>query len=144
VICVIYLDTNIIIYAIENHPKYGKSCAKILSDIEGEKLDVSSSLLVLIETINVLQKLNKTLEKKLNIKDNIDAILSLPIVWLDINFPVIRRAAEYDYKISGVDYTHIATMEINSIKKIISADDELDKADIIKRIDPLKYAPGLD
>ncbi len=138
-ILVIYLDTNIIIYAIENHPKYGKSCAKILSDVENEKLDVSSSMLVLIETINVLQKINKTLEKKLNIKDNIDAILSLPIVWLDINFPIIRRASEYDYNVSGVDYTHIASMEINSIKKIISADDELDRVDIIKRVDPLKY-----
>ncbi|MFA4819767.1 MAG: type II toxin-antitoxin system VapC family toxin [Candidatus Aenigmatarchaeota archaeon] len=143
----IYLDTNIMIYSIENHPKYGKACAKILFDIENQKLQASSSMLVLIETINVIQKLNKILkgeEKQLNIRDNIDAILSLPITWLDINFPVIRRAAEYDYKISGVDYIHIATMEINSIKKIISADDELDKVDLIKRIDPLKYAPGLD
>ena len=138
-----YLDTNVIIYSIENHPKYGKACAKILSDIENENLHASSSMLVLIETINVIQKLNKILngegKKQLIIRDNIDAILSLPIKWLDINFPVIRRASEYDYKISGVDYIHIATMEINSIKKIISADDELDKVDSIKRIDPLDY-----
>ncbi len=138
-----YLDTNVIIYSIENHPKYGKACAKILSDIENEKLHASSSILVLIEVINVIQKLNKILrdggKKQLKIRDNIDAILSLPIMWLDINFPIIRRAAEYEYKVSGVDYIHIATMEMNSIKKIISADDELDKVDLIKRIDPLEY-----
>ena len=138
-----YIDTNTIIYSIENHPKYGKACAKILSEIENEKLQVSSSILVLIETIHVIQKLNKIInnegKKQLNIRDNIDAILSLPITWLDINFPVIRRASEYDYKISSVDYTHIATMEMNGIKEIISADDELDKVDIIKRIDPLDY-----
>ena len=140
-----YLDTNVIIYSIENHPKYGRACTKILSDIENETLQVSSSMLVLIETINVVQKLNKILKsegkKQLKIRDNIDAILSLPITWLDINFPVIRRASEYDYKISGVDYIHIASMEINGIKKIISADDELDKVDLVKRIDPLKYQP---
>jgi predicted nucleic acid-binding protein len=33
-----YLDTNVIVYAIENHPKYGERCRKILEDIEGEKL----------------------------------------------------------------------------------------------------------
>ncbi len=139
----IYIDTNVIIYAIENHPKYGKVCAKILTDIENEKLEACSSVLVLVETINVLVKINKILKeregKQLKIRDNVDALLSLPIVWMDINFPIIRRAAEYDYNVSGVDYTHIATMEINSIRKIISADDELDRVDAIKRIDPLKY-----
>ena len=34
----IYLDANVIIYAIENHPKYGKKCKQIMEDIESEKL----------------------------------------------------------------------------------------------------------
>lgn len=139
----IYLDTNIIIYAIENHEKYGRACTRILFDVQNEKIKVYSSMLTLIEAINVIAKLNKALKvegkKQLDIRDNIDAILSLPVVWLDINFPVIRRAAEYDYVVSGVDYVHIATMEINGIRKIISADKELDKIDLIKRIDPLRY-----
>jgi len=139
----IYLDTNVIIYAIENHPKYGKACAKILLDIQNEKLKAYSSVLVLAETINVLVKINKILDERdkkcLNTRENIDAILSLPIIWLDINFPIIRRAADYDYNVSGVDYIHIASMEINNIKKIISANEELDAIDIIERIDPIKY-----
>lgn len=133
-----YLDTNIIIYAIENHPKYGSDCRKILQDIESERLKVCSSMLVLIETINVLTKINKILKKEgkeeLDIKMNIDAILSLPITWFDINFLIIKKAAEYTYNISGVDYVHISTMELNSIKKIISLDEELDKVEFIKRI----------
>jgi hypothetical protein len=32
------LDTKVIDHAIENHPKYGDKCRKILEDIEGEKL----------------------------------------------------------------------------------------------------------
>ncbi len=139
----IYLDTNVIIYAIENHPKYGKRCKQILEDIESEKIKVNSSMLVLVECINVLTKLNKELKKQnkkvLDIRKNIDAILSLPITWLDLNFAIIKRASDYNYNISGVDYTHIATMELNFITKIISADEDFGKVELIKRVDPLEY-----
>jgi len=138
-----YLDTNVIVYAIENHPKYGGVCIKILEDINNEKIKVCSSIVVLVEIINVLKKINKILEKggktALNIRNNIDAILSLPIVWFDLNFLIIKKSAEYDYNISGADYAHIATMDLHSIATIISADMELDKVDIIKRLDPLDY-----
>ena len=139
----IYIDTNIIIYAIENHPKYGKACKKILVDIDSKKLKVGASMLILVEIINVLTKINKILKqenkKELDIRKNIDAILSLPIIWFDLNFLVVKKAAEYNYLISGVDYIHLASMEINSITEIISADEELDKIDFLKRIDPLEY-----
>ncbi len=139
----IYLDTNVIIYAIENHPKYGKKCRQILEDIETEKIKVQCSVLVLVETINVMTKINKLLKEKkekiLDIRNNIDAILSLPIVWQDINFAVIKRASDYTYNISGVDYIHMATIELNSIAKIISADEDFDKAEFVKRVDPLNY-----
>ena len=55
----IYLDTNVFIYAIEQHQKYGKFCQKILLDIESEKLKASASIIVLVEMINVLKKINK-------------------------------------------------------------------------------------
>ena len=72
-------------------------------------------------------------------RKNKDAVLSLPIVWLDLNFLTIKRATEYDYDISGVDYIHTSTMELNSITKIISADKDFDQVDFIQRIDPLEY-----
>lgn len=138
----IYLDTNIIIYAVENHHLYGNPCKKILLDIETGKLKAASSVFVLIEVISALNKINKILAKEnkaqLNIRDNIDAVLSYPIVWFDLNFSIIKRAAEYDYNISAADYVHIATMELNDIRKIISADAEFDKVEFIKRADPLK------
>jgi len=139
-----YLDTNVIIYALENHPKYGNPCKKILLDVESEKLKVCSSILVLVEFLNVLTKMNKILKnegkKQLELRTNIDAVLSLPIVWFDLNFMIVKRAAVYDFNVSGVDYIHIASMELNSIKEAISADDELDKIDFIKRVDPLNYS----
>jgi len=139
----IYIDTNIFIYAIENHPEYGEDCKRILLEVEKGKLKVCASILVLVEIINVLTKMNKIIEKRgrkpLDIRKNIDAILSLPIVWFDLTFLVIKRASEYTYSITGVDYVHIATMEINLVWEVISADKELDKIKFITRMDPKEY-----
>ena len=141
-----YLDTNVIIYAIESHPKYGEKCKDILKAVEDAKLEVCASTLVLVEVINVLCKLNWILEEaqkeKLNIRKNIDAILSLPIKWIELDFAIIRRASEYEFKVSGIDYVHVTSMELNLVNEIISADEELNKIDFIKRIDPLTFKVG--
>ncbi|MBI2148385.1 type II toxin-antitoxin system VapC family toxin [Candidatus Woesearchaeota archaeon] len=139
----IYLDTNIIIYAIENNYKYGKKCKEILEKIQYCKIEACCSILVLVEVINVLCKINKILGKenknKLNIQDNINAILSLPIIWYDLSFLIIKHSSNYNFKVSGVDYIHVATMEVNSVFEVISADEELDKIPFLKRIDPIKF-----
>jgi len=138
-----YLDTNVIIYAIESHPKYGEKCKDILKAIENAELEACASTLILVEVINVLCKLNRILEEKqrekLNIRKNIDAVLSLPIKWIELDFAVIRRASEYEFRVSGIDCVHVASMELSLITEVISADEELDKIDFIKRIDPLTF-----
>jgi predicted nucleic acid-binding protein len=138
-----YIDTNVFVYAIENHSKYGKSCAKILSDVQEKRIQGSSSVLVLVELINVLAKINKILkakqESQLVISDNIAAILSLPIIWIDLDIRIIETASTYDYHVNGVDYVHIASMNANSIGEILSADRELDKVKLVTRVDPLDY-----
>ncbi len=100
-----YLDTNIIVYAVENHPKYGERCKNILEDVESEKLRVSCSMLVLAELLSVFKKLNKVLSgqgrKELVIEDNVEAVLSLPISWIDLDFLIIERASTYTFT-SGV------------------------------------------
>ena len=135
----IYADTNIFVYAIENHPKYGSACKKILMGIMNKEIDAACSVIVLAELLNVLVKMRKLTGDKLDVKKSINAVLSLPITWFDLNFFVLETASGYKFKISGIDYVHIATMEIHSIKKNISADAELDKVDSIERIDQLDY-----
>ena len=139
----IYLDTNVIVYAIENHPRYGSSCKKILEDVEAGKLEASSSILVLVELVNVLKKLNDLLSvqgrRGLSIKDNVEAVMSLPIVWIDLDFLVVERASAYSFDVNGIDYVHLASMELNSISEILSADKDLDKVVTVKRVDPLTY-----
>lgn len=138
-----YIDTNVLIYAIENHPKYGKPCKAILEDVQKGRIKAEASLLVLIECINVLNKINKELrklkEKELNVNEIIMAIESIKINWLDINFLTIERASDYKHNVNPIDYLHISTMELNSITQIISADGGFDKIDWINRIDPLVY-----
>lgn len=107
------------------------------------KLKASAFVLVLVELINVLTKLNRILKKRgrrpLNIKENIQAVLSLPLVWIDLDILIIEKASEYTFEINGVDYIHVASMEVNSINEVLSADKDLDKVRTVRRIDPLEY-----
>lgn len=135
----IYVDTNIFVYAIENHPKYGAHCKRVLIDIMNKKTDAACSVLVLAELLNVLVKIRKIVKENLNVRGSIQAVLSLPIKWFDMDFFILENAADYNYKISGIDYIHIATMQINGIREVISADAELDKVDFIQRLNPLEY-----
>lgn len=138
-----YLDTDIIGYAIENHPRYGKAAAKILQDIDSGKLKAAASMLVPAELIGVLVRLNRILERKskppVDIQKCIDAVFSLPILWLELSLGVMERASTYTFPINGGDYIHVATMETASVHEIISADSDFDKVTFIKRIDPLDY-----
>lgn len=139
----IYIDTNVLVYAIENHPKFGKSCAKILKDIESKRIEAACSVLVLVELINVISKLNGILSREgkkiLNAQDNIQAVLSLPIVWIELDFLVIETASSYSFDLNGIDYIHIASMELNAVNEIISADEDFDRVRSLKRTDPLDY-----
>ena len=54
-------------------------------------------------------------EKKLVIADSIAAVLSLPIVWIDLDTFIIEKASTLDYDVNGVDNVHIASMEADSI-----------------------------
>lgn len=139
----IYIDTNVFVYAIENHPRFGRNCRRILEDIEGERLEASCSVLVLAELVNVLKKINDVISKQgkkvLNIERNIEAVMSLPVVWIDLDFLVIEKASTYKFDVNGIDYMHVASMELNSMNEILSADRELDKVNLIRRTDPLDY-----
>jgi len=59
-----YIDTNVFGYAIENHPVYGNKCRKILEDIFAGKLVAGASVLVLVELIGVLGKINQALQNQ--------------------------------------------------------------------------------
>jgi predicted nucleic acid-binding protein len=138
-----YIDTNIIGYAVENHPKYGAPCKKILMDIWENRMKASASIYVLAELVSVFRKINKQNQKigqkKIDAREHIEATWSLPIEWIELKIPIIKLAATYDYDIHGADYIHVSTMHMSNITEIISADTDFDNIPGIKRIDPLEY-----
>jgi len=132
-----YIDTNVWIYAMIAHPKYGEKCREILRKIEEERLEAAISTQVLGEIAGVLYS-------KYKMKDTtsqLNAVLSYPIDIYITYSDTIRVAAEYarDYEITPYDGIHIALLVEHSLRDIISADKELDKVDLIRRIDPIEF-----
>ena len=111
-----------------------KSLQNLMADLK-DKIDA--------EFKDGVKKINKELIKvgkeKLDIKLNVDAVLSLPITWIEIELFIINKATEYEYSIPGNDCMHLASMETFGVHEIISADEDFDKVSFITRIDPLKY-----
>ncbi len=131
---VAYLDTNIFIYAFTHDPTYGAACAKILREVQQGKREVSCSTVVLLEFVHVLKKFAR--KSKIDVGYMTDAVLALPIKWIDLNLFLIRRSAD-ERRLSGADAVHLVTMDAANISQIISADKDFDGF-AVKRIDPLK------
>lgn len=132
-----YIDTNIWIYAIIAHPKYGEKCKQILKKIETKRLEAAISTQVLGEVAGVLYS-------KYKVKDTtsqLNAILSYPIGIYIVHPDTVRVAAEYarDYGVTPYDGIHIALAVEYNVTDIISGDKELDKVDLIRRTDPTKF-----
>ena len=132
-----YVDTNIWIYAMIAHPKYGERCKEILEKIEVKRLKAAISTQVLGEVAGVLYS-------KYKVKDTtpqLNAILSYPVEIYVVHQETIRAAAEYarDYGITPYDGIHIALAVEHNVRDIISADKGLDKVELIRRVDPLSF-----
>mgnify|MGYP001087336850 CR=1 FL=1 len=137
-----YIDTNIWVYAILAHHKYGKRCGEILKELEVGQLKAVISTQVIAELAGVLYS-------QYGVRDTtgyIDAVLSYPLDIYLVYPDTIRAACEYarSYRILPYDGIHIALAVEHGLKKVLSADKELDKIDFIERIDPLEYGKNRD
>jgi len=134
----IYVDTNVWIYATTAHSRYGQRCKAILERIERGELEAVISVQVLSEVAGVLYQ-------QYSIKDptkHVAAILSYPMEIVDVTPDIVVRATEYsrDYGILPYDGIHIASALSSLVTEILSADKELDKVGVIKRVDPLEFS----
>lgn len=139
----IYLDANVVAYAAENHQRYGSACKKILSAVEAKQLRVGASTLLVVEIMNVFRKMNPLLRKQkrkeINIVESVEALLSLPIVWFDLDLYVLERASRLVPRLLPADAVHSITAEIHGMREIISADKDFDGVAGLTRIDPLEW-----
>lgn len=140
-----YLDTNVILYAIERHSTYGNACKRIMYAIEQGQLKVGASVFVLLEVMGGLQKFNRSPRSArqqtplFSIQENLDALLSLPIVWFEMSIATVDRVCTHMNTIHTADALHIATAELHDIREILSADKDFDRVSSLRRIDPLTF-----
>ena len=129
---ILYIDSNIFIFAAINQDEYGEKCRRIIELIEENRISCAASYLIIDEVIWVLKK-------KIGKKDAIKitrAILSLPIKWLNIDEPSIMRMINIieNTDIDPRDALHVACMMNNGLSTILSEDKDFDRIKNIKRI----------
>ncbi len=93
---------------------------------------------------HVVAEISGVLYRTYAIRDttrHVNAVLSYRMEIIPVTSEIVRFAAELsrDYKILPYDGIHIATAREANCDMIISADKELDKQNIVKRVDPLDY-----
>ena len=114
----VYIDTNILLYAMLHHPEFGYTCEEIVRDI-GKKLFLSTgSNLVAMEILGVLSKIDPSKARKAAndyYKLSLDELVIDPTV---IDFAgAINEVVNIRY-----DGIHAAVMIMNDVNTIITND----------------------
>ena len=115
----VYIDTNIFVYAILHHPLYGKTCSNILRDMKKYYYEAHGSLMVAIELLGSLSKIDPSLAKKA-----VNLYLSIEQLTIhNISEDVIHLASLINDIVNiKYDSIHAAIMILNDIPIIISND----------------------
>jgi predicted nucleic acid-binding protein len=126
-----FVDTNIFLYTVQAHPKFGEKSKEILSRIEGGEKGVTS-LINLAEICWWMEKHKK--EKELEeIVRLISSILNLEIVPLTLKDFFLASRFITSYSIDFNDCLCLAVMKRLGLNMIYSNDSDFDKVEWIKR-----------
>ncbi|MEM2841871.1 MAG: type II toxin-antitoxin system VapC family toxin [Thermoproteota archaeon] len=128
-----FVDTNIFVYALTAHPKFGKASRNILERIEAEEKAITSTL-VLCEIAWVLEAMGKQNE----IKPTLEKILSyknLEILNFNENDLIVGASNALIYHIDFNDGVNIAIMEKKGVNEVYSNDKKhLGKVNFLKLV----------
>ncbi len=113
-----YIDTNVLIYAILHHSKYGKHCEDILKAVEKAEIIGFGSDMVAIELLGALSKISTKAAKLA-----VEAYYSLNIIHFRIS-PMVLSLASLINEIVNIRYdaVHLAIMMLNGVDNIITYD----------------------
>jgi len=133
------LDSNILVYALNEDLPEHLPCKELLVDIAKGKHLVSIPSIVFMESFHALVKAFKF--KETEVKKRLIAIIdSKNINVLDVSTSSILLAFEIanKYKTGGRDSLIAACLLENNIQEIYSHDSDFDKIKLITRVDPIK------
>lgn len=130
-----YIDINIFIYWLGNHPTFGKTAHKWIKKIEeAPRGKYVTSALTLYETLVIIAGLTgRNLKDKRLVDDIVNSIASLPgLIITPLTFEDLAEAASL-MKECGLDFEdalHLTTALRNKVKEIISNDEDFDKTSL--------------
>lgn len=134
---IIFVDTNIFMYAVGSEHPYKKPCADLLTKIAEESILVASDSEVLQEILYRYSQINK-FPMGCQVYEDVKVLLNIvfPVTVKDIDLAVSLLKKHNGIRVR--DAIHAAVMLSNDVSKIYSVDKHFDLIPRIKRIDPLE------
>lgn len=138
----VFIDSNIPMYYAGRESEFKEPCRHILESIASEEIDAYTSVEVLQEILYRFWHLRDITTGR-RIFDLFSKTIAavLPVIEHDV---YLARALSEKYTCGPRDLLHVAVMQNNDIKTIISADRDFDSVRSIKRIDPLDFKKWLE
>jgi predicted nucleic acid-binding protein len=127
-----YVDINIFIYWLGNHPTFGKPAYEWVKKIEeAPRGKYVTSSLTLYQTLVIIAGLTgRSLKDKPLVEEVVNSITSLPgLVITQLTTEDITKAVSLmkEYDLDYEDALHLTTALRNSVKEVISNDQDFDK-----------------
>ncbi len=128
----IYVDINIFIYWLANHPRFGEAALKWIREIERAKRgSYITSTITLYETLIVIAGLTgRSLKDENFVEEIIKAIISLPGLKISpLTSEDLIEAVKLmkEYKLDYEDAIHLVTAIRNNVKEVLSNDQDFEK-----------------
>jgi predicted nucleic acid-binding protein len=130
-----YLDVNIFVYWLGNHPKYGQTAQEWIKKIEtSQRGEYVTSALTLYETLVIMGGLTgKNLKDKNFVQQVITPITSIKGLTIEsLKSEDFKKGAELmnEYKLDYEDSLHLAVAIRTGAQEIISNDKDFDNTQI--------------
>lgn len=134
----IFVDSNIIMYAVGAEHAYRSPCLNALDRIIGENLQAAVSSEIHQEILHRYLSLGLP-DKARAVSLNLELIVptTLPVTLAEIRR--VRELTERYPRLNARDLIHAAVMLENGLTSILSTDRHFDQLAEIERIDPLDF-----
>ena len=129
----IYIDSNVFIFAALNNEELGNSAKLILEKVENRSIEASTSSLTFDEVVWIVKK-NRSFEDAVSIGDAFLGMEGLHLI--DVNQDLLALAISImkKYKTDPRDSIHEATAITQKAAVVISEESDFDKITEIKKI----------
>ncbi|MEM4399247.1 MAG: type II toxin-antitoxin system VapC family toxin [Candidatus Nitrosocaldus sp.] len=135
-----YVDINVFVYWLGNHPTFGRTSYEWVKKIEGaSRRQYVTSALTLYETMVIIGGLTgKTLKDQGLVEEVINSIgglAGLRIIPLTVEDVTSATKLMREYRIDYEDAIHLASALRSRAREIISNDEDFDRTPLKRRFD---------